>query len=159
MDLKSIQSGFNRVQSTPDLESSVQQAPPAQGSADQAAVTPQVETLSDAEKNSKVGQMRLQGGLLQANLNAGLDAQKTVPRSAKDVTNPANDGSLKTEGDHQPQAVESEFMDAVNAGIAQGRAEERARQQNGQGPQGPMGDAIGTVIKGIGDSLSSLTRT
>jgi len=51
--------------------------------------------------------MKFEGSLQQANLNMVLDAQpKEAPTSAKDVTNPANDGIVKNE-DPLPQVIES----------------------------------------------------
>ena len=130
MDIKSVGLDFNRVQSTAVSESLVQdQSSKSQVSGTQTAPNQAIETHSNLEKNSRIGQMKLEGSLQQANLNMVLDAQpKAVPPSAKDVTNPANEGIVKSE-DPLPQVIESEFMDAVNAGIAKGRAEERAAEE------------------------------
>jgi len=123
MDIKSVGLGFNHVQSTAPEDAVQDQSSKPQVSEAQTAPNQPIETLSNLEKNSRIGQMKLEGSLQQANLNMVLDAQpKAVPPSAKDVMNPANEGIVKNE-DHLPQVIESEFMDAVNAGIAKGRAE------------------------------------
>jgi hypothetical protein len=138
MDIKSVGLGFNHVQSTAVPESPVQdQSSKPQVSGAQTAPNQPIETISNLEKNSRIGQMKLEGSLQQANLNMVLDAQpKAVPPSAQDVTNPA-EGIVKNE-DPLPQVIESEFMDAVNAGIAKGRAEYLHDQQGGgSGSGGP----------------------
>lgn len=121
MDIKSVGLGFNHVQSTPVPEDPVQdQSSKPQVSEAQTAPKQPIETLSNPEKNSRIGQMKLEGSLQQANLNTVLDAQsKAAPPSAQDVTNPAN-GIVKNENP-LPQVIENEFMDAVNDGIMRGR--------------------------------------
>jgi hypothetical protein len=113
MDIKSVGLGLNHVQSTSVPEDPVQdQSSKPQVSEAQTAPNQPI-TLSNLEKNSRIGQMKLEGSLQQANLNMVLEAQpKAVPPSAKDVTNPAN-GIVKIENP-LPQVIE-EVMEGNTA--------------------------------------------